>query len=266
MKEVVLALILMLFILSLGSLTAAANRFVRNSETAKEEQREAFSVLDSVTERMQAFCAQTVDIPGSGVLADIEEACSGYSLKISDASSGINERFFPESILADEKVKTLLTANDDSSPEVSYGWINITVPNKAALAAAEKSFGTEDAGKLFPLVNTMPLTNVYYLSDDCMTVLLDALSVKNQSRRNAFLSAVKNRELKDGDDIKKILGITHNAAALCLLGVKTSFWKVTFSSKGRLFITGIYAAVPEQGSDEFAVKKYVLVERYYAVL
>jgi hypothetical protein len=264
MKEVILVLILMLFILSLGSLAAAGNRYVRNSETIKEEQRSAFSVLDSVTERMQAFTKQDADIPDAGILADIEEDCSSCNLKISDVSSGINTRFFPESIVADEKVKTLVSVKDGSSPEVCYGWINITTPNKAALAAAEKSFATDDVGKLFPLVNTMPLTNVYYLSDDCLAALLDAVSVKSLPRRTAFLTAVKNRELKNSDDIKKVLGITHNAAALCLFGIKTSFWKVTFSS-GRFVITGIYAAVPDRTADTFAVQKYVLVERYYAV-
>jgi hypothetical protein len=264
MKEVILVLILMLFILSLGSLAAAGNRYVRNSETIKEEQRSAFSVLNSVTERMQAFTKQDADIPEADVLTGIEEDFCNSNLKISDVSSGINMRFFPERILADEKIKTLVSVKDESSPEVSYGWINITTPNRAALAAAEKSFATDDVGNLFPLVNTMPLTNVYYLSDACLAALLDALSVKSLPRRTAFLAAVKNRELKNNDDIKKILGITHNAAALCILGVKTSFWKVTFTS-GRFIITGIYAAVPDRTTDSFAVQKYILVERYYAV-
>ena len=266
MKAVILALIVSIFIISLCGITAAANRYVQNAALAQNTQRSAFAELDTVSAGMQDLCGQSADIPGAGVVQDIEDDCAAYSLSITDISSGINTRFFPETILSDEKVRTFLSADKAAAAVVSYGWINISVPNTKALAAAEKSFGTTDVQRLFPLVNNMPLTNVYYLPDDCLSVLLDSLSIHDQVRRTAFLDAVQKRGLTDTGSIKKILGISHNGPALAVLGVKTAFWKITFIYQNTYRITGVLAAVPSQEDTGSPVLKYILVERQYAVL
>jgi hypothetical protein len=264
MKEVILSLILMLFCLSLGSLASTGRRYISNSEELKKEQHIASALLNLITERMQIFSTQETDFPESQLITDMEEDFITSNLTITDVSSGINTRFFPENIITAEKIKTLLSSGDDTSPEVYYGWINAAFPNKTALSAAEKSFCVETPDKLFPLVNTMPLTNVYYLSEDCTKALFDSVSITNSVRRSDFFSKITRRELRNNDDIKNVLHIGNNAAALSLFGVKTSFWKVTFVS-GRFTVTAVYAAVPDRSSGTFAIDKYILVEQHYAV-
>src|SRR5574344_612593 len=173
MKELIAALLIVLATFSLCSMLSSSTSYINRLQSINDDRDRGFLILDDVSEKMQDFANQGCDILNSDVATSIKEYVDDYLFDMFDVSSGINTILFPDQILSSPIVQNYLK-EDIQSRSVSYGWMNSNFPNTKLLESSLKSFTQTNDKSLFPLVNSYPLVNVYYLSDDCIRVLLSA--------------------------------------------------------------------------------------------
>ncbi len=251
-------ILLSLGIMGIAFFTGSLLKFTDTYRRHYKRQDAALEVLERLTEAMQELAGDECDNEQSRNRNDVLDAYSGYGLVLEDVSSGINGLFLAESVVSDPGVAGLIELKGDEVMS-SYGWIPMNFRSLKISDAVQSSFGTSDAAALFPLVNRFPVLNLFYADADLIPALLNAVGVKDYERKAGVLDMRIHAGNLSDSEIASILGIEASDRILDLFGLKTSFWKASFSAGG-CSVRAIYAAVPEDEASRTAVR-YVLIEK-----
>lgn len=196
------------------------------------------------------------DSPFSSGVVNLKERYSLYNLDIRDVSSGINTRFLGTELLEKESIKRLVQTADERYL-VRYGWAHADIMGEKVRTDMIDSFGISDTEDLFPLINRFQMTNIHYLSRECIEAFLDACEIKD-GQEKAYALFTKSRT-EPVTHIGAVLGVREGHRILKILGYKTTFWEVTFRYK-EYRVRGVFCGVPDRQKPD-VIDHYRILER-----
>lgn len=217
---------------------------------------EAINLLYDIQDRMPVLKEDDADSPFSDGVRMLESTYAAYDLQIKDVSSGINPRFLDAAFLKNEAINNLILSDPENNL-VEYGWAHKRMISEEMKSRVQASFAVRNNEALFPLINEFPLTNVYYLSEECLTAFLQYYKIKDAEKK-AFIIK-ENTRIQSKIDFEPILDVEMNHGIFDLIGNKTSFWKVTFFYESCM-VEAVFCAVPDKKEPQ-KIDHYKLVER-----
>ena len=253
-----LLVVLIVFLVSVGfmfMLSALRNYSLRlkSKDIVREK---AIVLLYDIAEAMNVLKEDDADSPFSPGVRTLEREYIDFQLKIQDVSSGIHVRFMNEAILNNEFINWLVL----SEPElhvVNYGWANKNIISQAVKERIYESFFIDNDERLFPLINEYPMTNIHYLSLECITAFLQFYQIENAEKKAIILHERVQNELVTS--FKDLLGVNQNHVIFDLIGCKTSFWRVSYVYE-TCIVEAIFCVIPDQ-IEPGEINYYKLVER-----
>jgi hypothetical protein len=123
-----------------------------------------------------------------------------------------------------------------------------------------REFSKEKTENLFPLVNTFPLVNIHFLSENCLKAFVASFSIEKGEEKSADLFAQSRQTFLQDTDIESILKVKNDHPALAFLGCKTAFWQIRYKTGG-CAVMAVFAAVPDKKENPRKAERYMLVER-----
>ena len=259
--------------------------FERNHSDYQE--REAMKeVLDSIVKKFDDLVTLDIDDELSPVLDSIRNKYTCYNLVIKDISSGCNLNFLPGSVLSEPSLANFLFADGNAerflrfranrgfdtdiiawepflkeealAAVVCYGWFSTLHKDNETGQKLAAAYGCSEDGS-FPIMNDMPLININTMDPALIAPLLSLRSWRIPGAA-AKATALKNR-LEQGPvsekELMAFLALRENHEIFRYLGVRTSFWALSFKNN-HYQMDAIIAAVPEHGGK--SVTRYVLIE------
>ncbi len=232
------------FVLGLLFLLSSIRNYSVRLKSKDAVRGEALSLLHDIQESL------------SNGIKTLERIYSAYGLSIRDVSSGINLRFMSDAFIKNESINHLIMSDPDNNL-VAYGWAHKNMIPEEMKNRIKTSFSIQNDEQLFPLINAFPLTNVHYLSEECIAAFLKYYDIADAEKKAADVYARAQRELIT--DIRKIIAVRKNHRIVDLLGCKTSFWKITFFYDSCV-VEAVFCAVPNR-EEPRKIDHYKLVER-----
>lgn len=226
---------------------------LKNKDTIRSE---AIALLYEIQESIAVLKEDEADSPLSDGVRTLEHIYSEYNLQIQDVSSGINLQFMNDAFLSDETINNLITSDPDHTL-VEYGWAHKNTIDEEMKSRIQESFSIQDDEKLFPLINEFPMTNIHYLSEDCLAAFLKYYKIADAEKKASQLHERSQTALIT--NLREILAVKDDHRIFDLLGYKTSFWKVTFVYTSCI-VEAIFCAVPDV-KEPREIDHYTLIER-----
>jgi hypothetical protein len=265
--------------------STAVMKYLDRSRSDFRERESMKRLLDEMVGRFEDLIVMDVDDEQNQVLENIRHEYSSYGLTIKDISSGCNLNFFPDTVLSDTSLADFLFASNadgflqfrrnhgfvrDSSvwktflkeealnSVVCYGWFSPAHADSETGRMLAASLGRQGEG-LYPVMNDMPLININTIDTALLGPLLSSrfLGIDNAAVK---ATALKNR-LEYGPvterELQSMLGLRETHEVYQYLGVRTTFWALSFKNE-QYRMDAVIAAVPERGSR--IIERYILIE------
>lgn len=239
--------------LSFCMITAASERRIESYRRALEERKNIVSAIYNIEEKIQPLKALPSDTDDKEISLLIASACC-YDFKVSDVSTGMNISLAAEAVLKSKAISEYIAAAGDEAL-AGYAWINPKLADRTILEQAARDF--EGKGS-FPLVNSLPLLNIHYMSGTFIKAVLEFCGIKEAERKAELARKIASSDTTV-KELSEILAVAENHPFFDLVGTKTVFWKVELETK-RSRACAVYAAVPEK-EDQKKIEKYILVEK-----
>lgn len=255
-NSLIIVIITLILCVGFMFLLSALKNYSHRMETRDTIHDEAITLLYDIAEKMNALTEDNADSPFSPGVRMLEREYVNFQLIIQDVSSGINVRFLNENILNDDSIKRLITYEPDNNV-VTYGWAHKRIVSQVIKARIKESFLLYDDESLFPLINEFPLTNIHYLSFECISAFLHYYRIDHAEEKANLLHERVQNELVT--DIKKLLRVNEQHEILNIIGTKTTFWKISYKYQNYV-VEAIFCAIPDR-IDPGKIERYKLVER-----
>ncbi len=260
--------IIIVFILSLSvsSLILLEYSYLKKIESHKNQliiDSEVELLIQDFTQSVQKLKEDDFDWDYSQNRLNLIDEYKKYNIKINDCSTGINPVFMAEKIKSNSDVQYLLQ-NEAGSVITNYGWINPLTADNDLISQVLLSYEKKDIAEVFPLVNNMPVNNVYYMTESLLSVYLKMFLKEYPEKTKQLLNLVDCGEACE-ESLNKIINTPKKTTLSALIGVKTSFWRVELDYKNR-HVSLVYGAVPKEIIDTGKIDRYVLVERCTSIL
>ena len=282
-------LLIFLGVISGGTIleTASVTKYFDRSRSDFREREATKELLDAMVERFGDLVALDFDDEKNPLLESIRTQYASYNLTIRDISSGINLNFLPDSFLSEPSLAKFLFSEGSAerflgfrkshgfdteisawkpflreealNAVVSYGWFSTLHKDTEAGQRIAVSYGNSGDG-LYPLMNDMPLINVNTMDIALLAPMLSYRSwriAEAAAKAAALKSKLEHGPLTEGE-LRAILALNANHEIFRYLGVRTSFWSLSFKN-GRYRMDAVIAAVPEQGGK--TIEYYTIIER-----
>jgi len=261
--------------------TLALTKYFESNRSDYQERETTKEVLDSIVKSFDDLAALDIDDELSPVLESIRNKYTRYKLTIQDISSGCNLNFLPDNVLSEPSLAKFLFKDENTESFIRFranrgfdtektAWIPFLKEEVLSAVVCCGWFSTlhkdsETAQKLaashgsLKLMNDMPLINVNTMDPALAAPFLSFRSWRI-SGAAAKAEALKKR-LEQGPisdtELRTVLALKENHEIFQYLGVRTSFWALSFGN-GRYRMDAIIAAVPERGGKTVAF--YTLIE------
>ncbi len=252
----------------------AIRRFSVRSFEREAINRDARRVALSVLEDLEAFLDEPCDSRNSDAYNRLIERYEEYSLELDDVSSGFNLAFMPEGdfaallatsvFLPGRETAFLESVRKEGPPRsmddlrayvreealercVVYGWIHRLTPVSPGFRFLARLHGTENRGKLFPLINEIPLINVNFAPREVVRYYLahPTFDLERREEKAKSLSDLAEVGVVDADTLKAVLETERTNAIHSVFGVKTAFWQATYLVRGRRYRC-VMCAIPSR--------------------
>ncbi len=180
---------------------------------------------------------------------------SNYQIQMKDISTGINLKFLKNEIKDNSTIKYLV---DNYGDEIitEYGWINPKYTENDILSVVRQNF---DKDYVYPLMNELPLYNLYFMNRDFIQSVLKLCEIKNVEEKTDKLQMRIESENLSKSDLAFIFEKDKNEKIFDFLGTKTNFWNVKLNAFG-FDSELVIAAVPEKENSK-KIEKYILLEK-----
>lgn len=245
---------LSIFALSLSLLITATGKKIGTYKNHILAQKEADSIIFNLEDDFQSFKNDPCDSGTSAAFVRLLKKYSEYDLSLEDASTGINRNFFPEKFYESDGIKDYVAFYSDDS-FVDYGWVNSKYASKETLESIASDFGEE---KVFPIVNSYPLLNIYSMSCDFLRAILEYCGIKDADEKSIRLKEFLYHDLEQ-EEMSRLLDIEPTDSVFDFLGTKTVFWKAKFETQ-RCRAEAIIALVPKKDNPR-SIDSYRLIEK-----
>jgi hypothetical protein len=240
------------------ALLSSARNYLRAVRSNDEKRRSGLAVVKRLEKDVNILLEDRSDSPFSKGIGILERNYASYDLHITDVSSGINAGFLPEEFLKHEEIASLMRRVPASI--VRYGWMQSSFCSPAAVRQARESFGISDAAEIFPLINSFPLANVHFLSEELLRALCAYYKIEGGGEKSRRLYQVAGAALLTDSDIAAVLEVETSHGIFAFLGCKSSFFKVLFRTES-CTVQAVFCAVPGKEENRREVVRYNLVER-----
>lgn len=261
MKLITLCSLVFTILFSLSLYTFICNKYVENNNSTIQLIETGFQILDDITNQMQLQSSETADFPDCFSYIIIkQDHVSNFS--ITDISSNINQFSLPDSILVSQQIQQYLSQIEKDKS--IYSWININYCNSNTVSKLKKNHNTNNISELYPLINNLPLYNIYFLDKQELLLLLDAILITDLQKQNNFINDIDNIAFATNDELNKKLSINNHSLGAALFGCKTTFWEINFTLNNKFIFTGIVSLVPSKNNN--VNNKYYLLEHTYEIL
>ena len=239
--------------LSFAMIILANEKKINSYKKDYDARKEADFVINNIETVLQNLKDLPCDTDEYEVSLLISGVCD-FSFTVKDVSTGINKNFLSEEFLENQSIRQYIISNDKNI-FTQYGWINPKITDVSFLDLVSDDFNNTD---VFPLVNKMPLFNIYFMSEDFIAALLKYFNIQNANEKTVRLidnlSSVTSIKA-----IAQLLEISETHSIFDLIGLKTAFWEVRFETD-KYNCRAVFAAVPEKENHK-NVGKYILVEK-----
>lgn len=249
----IIILLITIIISSVSCLITSNMNLLKSYKRNYEKKQFLKTLFTDIEKDFQDLVNDDSDFYNSYTIELIEQKYKKYNLTVKDCSSGINESFFRRDFLDNPEVRSLIN-NDGDNHIVNYGWINSEWNEPQYV----ENLLAENINTNLPVINKMPLINVYNCSKELLNIILDYCNLtESEEKRNDFYNLIAECNFSKSN-VMKIFEIKGNVSLFFILGSKTSFWNVTFEDEGKIG-RGIIAAIPDYDG---LVKEYKGIELY----
>lgn len=246
-------------VLSIVSLVNSRGMRLKAVKNMYAEKDEACVILNNIINDFNQISDNKYDNERNPGLLNILNKYSCFGIRIKDVSTGINEMFLSNKIHEDQNVKKIIEYYSDEI-KTEFGWINAKLENEKMMKSICEDFSSDEFYQLFPLINQLPLYNVYNMNKDFIFAILKINSIDNAEEKALTLYKKCLSEDFDEKEIIKVLGVSENNSVLFFLGTRTTFWRINFETE-MYFINAVIAAVPYKKEKEKKIEKYILIEK-----
>lgn len=227
------------------------------------------NVLVQIESDFQLLCNEEFDCENSPAVKYLYRKYDDYDLCIKDCSSAINKRFVLPDFFNSQTFQEKIALYGDELL-TDYGWINKDFYNEEFLCNEQYCFRKD-----CDVVNSLSLININFCDEKILDCAADYFKLENfETKKKEIL--IKRKEFGiNKEELKKIFGtekvaasdksytrnkilVEDKSALFCLLGVKTTFWKVEFCTE-KYLVNAVIAAFPLE--NEIEIKEYRIVER-----
>ena len=287
------ALSLVILIIFLGVVAGAAifesTAVMKNFDRSRSdfsEREKMKELLDAIVHSFENLLSADADYEENSLLESIRSMYAAYNLTVKDISSGCNLNFLPDDVLTDPAISGFLFTGGNADDFLRFrryrgfvteisewqrflkeealtavvcnGWFSTLHGDSDTGRMLAASYG-RSGEELYPLINDFPLVNVNIM-DPSLIIPMISLRSWNINGAAAKAAALKNR-LQSGPitegDLRSLLGLAENHEIYKYLGVRTTFWKLSFKN-GRYRMDAVIAAIPEQSTR--TILHYSLIE------
>lgn len=264
----------------------AFRRFSRRSIAREELNRDARKIALSLLEDVSSFLEESCDSRNADFYAQLVNRYAEYSLELVDVSSGLNLAFMPEgdftgrlatvvflpgkaaefgkAVKQDGPLRTIDDLRDYVREEalewcVVYGWIHKLTATSPGFLYISRLHGTENQGRLFPLINEIPLINVNFASREVIRYYLadPRFAIERQEEKIKSLCDFAEVNVVDVDTLRSLLETERTNVVYSILGVKTTFWRATYRVRGITFQC-VICALPSR-EDPAEIERYEMI-------
>lgn len=230
----------------LGIMLAGASLFVYTKQKKAlsykimyTREKQALALISELEKDIQNLKNDEFDSELSTGILFLNDKYSDFNFTITDVSTGINENFLSIKILETEEIKDLLKRYQDEI-KTDFGWLNPKISEVKKLEEVHKDFTDRD---IFPLINTLPPFNFYYMNEDFIKAVCEICSLKDSEQ-----------------DLNTLYKTNSTHKVFDFIGFKTQFWNISFSTDF-YNISCIFAAVPEKNNQN-KIERYILIEKH----
>lgn len=251
-----LILVLMLALSAVLLLSAAWKSRASALERRFASLKEADELLKELEESMQALATDECDTFDTENYNFILSKYSDYFLTLTDISSGVSTKFWSKKITESPAIRKLLSDH----AETEYSWLPKDLSNEETLKESLESSRAESVSELFPLVNDLPLVNIYSLDAETVLAILEALKIKDfEEKALKIFESLRVSNIKD-EEIAEILSVPKTSQTMEVFGTKTTFWRAKFVTE-TCSVNAVFAALPYKNEKPRSVEKYILFEK-----
>ena len=244
---------LCVIVISFAMIVSTNEKKINSYKESIEARKEVDSIIFNIEKVLQFLTESPADIDQNHMVSLVSSVCN-YGFKIREVSTGINKNFLDEKFLKNEAIQKYIISNEENV-YVEYGWINPKFTNKQVIEKVSQDFENKET---FPLLNDLPPLNIYFMSEDFISAVLEYYKIKNIGTKLEKIrtNLNSNMTLKE---LASILEINENHMIFDLIGLKSLFWKIYFETE-KYNCAAVFAAVPKK-EEQKTIDKYILIEK-----
>jgi len=250
----IIIFILCFTIMALSMLVFAKNKKINKYENLYEKRNELIEIMYKIESDFQNIVNISNDNLQMNEFIKILEKYEAYNIQIRDVSTGINPSVLSKDFLENESINNYIK---NKNQLCDYGWINNKYASNSVLEKLKVEF---ESNFLFPLVNNLPMYNIFFMDYDFLYTMLSYVGIPNSEKKAREIIAILEYDINslNKENLCKILQIKKDHKIFEIIGFKSNFWEVKIQNE--IFnSTIIFAGVPKNIESKI-IEKYITIK------
>lgn len=250
----IIIFILCFTIMALSMLVFAKNKKINKYENLYEKRNELIEIMYKIESDFQNIVDISNDNLQMNEFIKIFEKYEAYNIQIRDVSTGINPSVLSKDFLENESINNYIK---NKNQLCDYGWINNKYASNSVLEKLKVEF---ESNFLFPLVNNLPMYNIFFMDYDFLYTMLSYVGIPNSEKKAREIIAILDYDINslNKENLCKILQIKNDHKIFEIIGFKSNFWEVKIQNE--IFnSTIIFAGVPKNIESKI-IEKYIPIK------
>ena len=250
----IIIFILCFTIMALSMLVFTKNKKINKYENLYEKRNELIEIMYKIESDFQNIVDISNDNLQMNEFIKIFEKYEAYNIQIRDVSTGINPSVLSKDFLENESINNYIK---NKNQLCDYGWINNKYASNSVLEKLKVEF---ESNFLFPLVNNLPMYNIFFMDYDFLYTMLSYVGIPNSEKKAREIIAILDYDINslNKENLCKILQIKNDHKIFEIIGFKSNFWEVKIQNE--IFnSTIIFAGVPKNIESKI-IEKYIPIK------
>lgn len=250
----IIIFILCFTIMALSMLVFSKNKKINKYENLYEKRNELIEIMYKIESDFQNIVDISNDNLQMNEFIKIFEKYEAYNIQIRDVSTGINPSVLSKDFLENESINNYIK---NKNQLCDYGWINNKYASNSVLEKLKVEF---ESNFLFPLVNNLPMYNIFFMDYDFLYTMLSYVGIPNSEKKAREIIAILDYDINslNKENLCKILQIKNDHKIFEIIGFKSNFWEVKIQNE--IFnSTIIFAGVPKNIESKI-IEKYIPIK------
>lgn len=253
----IIIFILCFTIMALSMLVFAKNKKINKYENLYEKRNELIEIMYKIESDFQNIVDISNDNLQMNEFVKILEKYEAYNIQIRDVSTGINPSVLSKDFLENESINNYIK---NKNQLCDYGWINNKYASNSVLEKLKVEF---ESNFLFPLVNNLPMYNIFFMDYDFLYTMLSYVGIPNSEKKAREIIAILEYDINslNKENLCKILQIKKDHKIFEIIGFKSNFWEVKIQNEF-FNSTIIFAGVPKNIESKI-IEKYITIKTQF---